>query len=109
FFAPLREDMVRPGWATRRQFVSNGPFMIREWRPYEQIVVVKNPYYYEAGLVALDELVFKPVSDPSSYVNMYKAGEVDIIDGLNVPKFFIPALRTKHDFKAPALFMNFSY
>ena len=109
FFGPLREDVVTPGWAARKQFVSNGPFRIREWKPYEKIVVEKNPFYYEADLVGLDELVFRPVSDPSSYVNVYKAGEADIIDGLNVPKFFLPALRGKRDFRQAPLFMNFSY
>src|SRR5262245_47582807 len=56
FFSPLREDRVEPGWATRKQFISDGPFMIQEWRPYEKIVTVKNPNYYEAASVALDEL-----------------------------------------------------
>jgi len=65
FFSPLRPDLVGPGWATRQKFVSNGPFKIREWKPYEKIVVDKNPYYYDAGHTDLDELIFRPVSDPS--------------------------------------------
>jgi oligopeptide transport system substrate-binding protein len=108
FLAPLRADGVSPGW-DRRKFISNGPFAMGEWKPYEKIHLIKNPHYYEANIVALDELVFIPITEPSTYVNFYKAGEADVVDGLNVPKFFLPVLRGKKDFQSIPLFMNFSY
>ncbi|GAB4281808.1 MAG: peptide ABC transporter substrate-binding protein [Candidatus Promineifilaceae bacterium] len=45
----------------QRMPLSNGPFIIDEWLPGEQITLTPNPYYYRAdeGLPRLDEVVFR--------------------------------------------------
>jgi oligopeptide transport system substrate-binding protein len=60
-------------WTEPGRIVTSGPFILREWRPYDQLVVVRNPRYYESALVGLDEIVFLPV-DGTTGLNLYKAG-----------------------------------
>ena len=55
--------------------VTSGAFTLRDHRPYERIVLVRNPRYYDAPLVGLDELTFLPVVDGTTVMNLYKAGE----------------------------------
>ena len=40
----------------------------------ERIVLVRNPRYYDAPFVALEELAFLPVVDGTAVMNLYKAG-----------------------------------
>src|SRR5262249_55224524 len=44
-------------WTRPGTIVSNGPFVLAEWRPYDFIKVRKNPNYYQAALVRLEEIV----------------------------------------------------
>ncbi|MGH6852950.1 MAG: peptide ABC transporter substrate-binding protein, partial [Methylocella sp.] len=46
-------DFVRPA-----HMVTNGPFMLKEFTPNDRLVLVKNPYYYDAAHVALDAEIF---------------------------------------------------
>jgi len=115
FYVPLPRHLIQsraPGdstWTRAGTIVSNGPFVLENWKPYEKVVMRKNDRYYEKDLVSLAELVFLPVSDGASYVNLYKAGEANLQDGINTPKFFLPVLRPKKDFHSLPAFYTVSY
>ena len=55
-------------------FVSSGPFLLREWKAHDRIVVTKNPLYWEADSVLTEEIVFLPLSSGTANVNLYRAG-----------------------------------
>jgi len=65
-------------WALPENIVSNGAFMLKEWKPKEYIRVVKNPNFHAADSVSLDGVDYLPISDTSTDFNMFKAGELDL-------------------------------
>ena len=48
--------------------------MFQQWRPYDRIVLARNPLYWEAQSVVIGEIVFLSVSSVTTNVNLYKAG-----------------------------------
>lgn len=66
-------------WTKPENFVSNGPFMLDEWKPQEYLSVKRNPKYWDAASVKLDKVSFLPIDDNNTAYNMYKNGEIDWI------------------------------
>jgi oligopeptide/dipeptide ABC transporter ATP-binding protein len=50
---------TNPGsWASEAGFVTSGAYTLKEWKHNESMVYVKNPNYYDAANVTMDELDF---------------------------------------------------
>lgn len=64
---------TRPG-----HLVSNGAFVLTEWVPQARIVLVRNPYYRDAGHVGPQRVVYLPIEDGGTELRMYRAGQIDI-------------------------------
>jgi oligopeptide transport system substrate-binding protein len=96
-------------WISPANQVSSGPFLLREWRALERVVFRRNPRYWEADSVAIDELVFLPIANGVTNVNLYKAGEMQSMNPRLVPPLCIPALRKKKDFATSGSLRTFGY
>ena len=96
-------------WTRPGLMPSCGPFLLHEWKPYERIVLRKNPRYHAAGSVRLDEIRFLPVVDGATGVNLYKAGDVYTMHGRAVPPLWIPALRGRRDFYSTPAYRSLFY
>ncbi len=59
--------------------VGTGPFIFKEWKPKDRIVVVKNPDYWRKGKPYLDKIVFRPISDHDARYNALVSGQVDMM------------------------------
>lgn len=94
-------------WTRPEKIVSSGAFKLREWRPYDRIVVVKNQAYYEANLVSLERIEFLPVADPGTSINLYQVGLTNIVPSSQIPPAYISLLRQKRDFHESAAFEAF--
>lgn len=95
-------------WTTAPHIVCSGPFMLSHWRPYDKIVAVKNPYYWDAARVRLDGIVFYPIEESTTAMNMYKAGAVDAVGNHLVPAAWFDAVRRFKDYKdEPELAIQF--
>lgn len=70
----------------------NGPFVIKEWVHESKLNLAKNPNYWNAKAVKLDEIQGAMVKDTNAAVNMYEAGELDI---MGVTGDFIPNYKDK--------------
>lgn len=71
-----RVDLETPHWAESvDQFVSNGPFLFKEWRHNDQIVAVKNPTYWDAESVSLEEIRFCML-DEKTELTLFEKGEL---------------------------------
>jgi oligopeptide transport system substrate-binding protein len=68
-----QSDWIKPG-----KIVTNGPFMLLEWRPHDHITLVKNPKFYDAANVKLDRVVYLPIEDDLAALRRYRAGEIDL-------------------------------
>ena len=66
-------DWVKPG-----NMVSNGPYKLVEWKAHEHIKTVKNPLFYDAANVAIDEVIYYPTDDTNAALNRFRAGELDV-------------------------------
>jgi ABC-type oligopeptide transport system substrate-binding subunit len=92
-------------WTEPPHIVTSGPFTLQEHRPYDRVVVAKNPLYYEAALVALEDITFFPVADATTALNLYKTGEAHAMTGDRLPPLFTSAVQRKRDaYTAPAFF-----
>ena len=59
------------------RMVGNGPFVLIRYVPNERLVMRKNPYFHDAGQVALDGEVILPMEDASAGLRRFMAGEID--------------------------------
>jgi len=80
---PVREKTVRLGedWVKPGKMVSNGAYMLDDWKPFEHIRIIKNPHYWNAGKVAIDAVLFDPSDNLATVLKRYRAREFDIIYG----------------------------
>jgi len=68
-------DWTRPGHT-----VSNGPYVMKDWVPQDQITMVKNPNFYDAASVKIDEVHWVDGSDFEATLKRYRADELDWVD-----------------------------
>jgi oligopeptide transport system substrate-binding protein len=71
-FAQHGDLFTRPG-----NLVGNGAFVLEEWVVQSHIKVVRNPHYWDAANVKLEEIWFYPTEDLSAELKRYRAGELD--------------------------------
>ena len=85
-------------WTEPEHIVTCGPFKMKTWKPYDKLVLEKDPMYWDAGIVRLDELHFYPMSDNPTIMNLYKVGEIDAVLNHTVPNAWLEIVRTKKDY-----------
>ncbi len=69
-------------WTRPGNFVCNGPFQLKTWELNNKIVVEKNPHYYDAAMVRLNEIHFYPVSNVMTEDRMFRAGQLHLTSTL---------------------------
>lgn len=96
-YMPVRKDIVEQkpeGWAKDPSLtVSNGPFILKEWKTGDRIVLEPNTNYWNAGTVRLKRINMLEINDASTALTAYENGELDI-NGI-VPSAEIPRLRNE--------------
>ncbi len=85
-------------WTQPEHIVTCGPFKLKTWVPYDKIVLEKDPMYWDAANVKLDELYFYPILDNATVMNLYKVGELDAVYNHAVPNPWLHILRQKKDY-----------
>ena len=70
-----------PGaWCNDAPFVSNGAYVCTGWDHGNTMTYEKNPYWYDAGNVSVEKLVFVLSEDGDALYSAYEAGELDFLD-----------------------------
>lgn len=59
--------------------VGTGPFEVASWRKGQQLILKRNPGYWQKGLPLLDEVVYVNPSTDIGRGQQLRAGEVDVI------------------------------
>ncbi len=67
--------LAKGGAYVARNPVGTGPFKFVSWTPGREIVVERNPEFWEAGQPRVDRIVFKFIPEDASRVAMLLAGE----------------------------------
>ncbi|MGL4402504.1 MAG: peptide ABC transporter substrate-binding protein [Fusobacteriaceae bacterium] len=85
-YFPVKKDVVEgkePWTKNAKTYVSNGPFMVKEFRPKEKYIFVKNPNYLFADDVKLEELEIVFIDSPETEMGAYMNGEIDVAENLS--------------------------
>jgi oligopeptide transport system substrate-binding protein len=96
---PIRNDLVEEFGnaygSDADKIVSNGPYLLKEWAHNDRMVFVKNPDYWNADAIKIQEVTLLLISDPNTLKNMYDTGE---IFWMEVPSDMIPAYENTPEF-----------
>lgn len=65
-------------WTRPENFVGNGAFIPYEWVPTKSISVKRNPYYWDAKNIRLNEIRFYPIPKYTVEERMFRAGQLHI-------------------------------
>lgn len=81
---PVREDIVKDEkWAQNPEtFIGNGPFKMVEWNHNQNILLEKNPDYYDAANIKAEKINFHLKDDINSIYASYRSGELDFIESV---------------------------
>ena len=80
---PLPQHVVEKyasDWTKPGNMVSNGPYVLTEWRPHDHVKLIKNPKFYDAANVKIDEVYFYPTDDDQAALKRFRSGELDTQD-----------------------------
>lgn len=80
-FFPINQKVAsaNPKWFTEAEtFVGNGPFLLKQWKHSQGIVLEKNPQYWDKDAVKLDEVDMVMVNDENTSYQMYRSDELDM-------------------------------
>jgi oligopeptide transport system substrate-binding protein len=85
-------------WTQPAHIVTCGPFKVKSWTPYSELVVERDPTYWDAANVHLDEIHFFVGQDNPTSMNLYKVGEADAVLNHTVPNAWLEVVRPKKDY-----------
>ncbi|BDG47595.1 peptide ABC transporter substrate-binding protein [Parageobacillus sp. KH3-4] len=81
-FYPVKKSLVEsnPKWAAEAKgYVSNGAYQLTEWKHNSEVVIEKNQHYWNKDTINMEKVTWKMVNDATTYYQMYKTGELDLI------------------------------
>jgi ABC-type oligopeptide transport system substrate-binding subunit len=85
-------------WTDPEHIVTCGPFKLKDWVKYSELVVERDPLYWDAANVHLDEIHFFVSQDNPTSLNLYKVGEADAVLNHAVPNAWLQVVRPKKDY-----------
>jgi len=65
-------------WARPGSYVSNGAYLLSAWRPNDHVLLTKNPRFYDAANVKVEQVMVLPTSDYNAGLRSLRAGELDV-------------------------------
>ena len=88
-----------------RNAVSNGPFMVKEWKAGSEIVLEKNPNYVTAnpsvenkGVMNFDQVIVRFIPDEFTRVSELESGNVDI--AYDIPTSSVKSITDNDDLQS---------
>lgn len=85
-------------WTDAANIVTCGAFKMKSWEPYSELVVERDPMYWDVANVRLDEIHFYTSTDHPTSMNLYKVGEADALINHSVPNPWMDVIRPKKDY-----------
>lgn len=72
-------------WQEPGNYIGNGPFVLVDWQLNKRILLKKNPYYWDASAVKLEEIEFVLTESEAAEERLFRAGQIDLVYGGRVP------------------------
>jgi oligopeptide transport system substrate-binding protein len=108
---PLPEHVVAAkgtGWARPGFYVGNGAYLLKDWVPGDHIGLVRNPRFYDAAQVRIDNVIYYPTADSAAALKRYRAGELDMINPVPVQQIDWLRANLKSELKVtPSLALSY--
>ncbi|WP_167746922.1 peptide ABC transporter substrate-binding protein [Cohnella luojiensis] len=94
---PVNKSAVdgKPEWAADAStMVTNGPFLLKEWKHGDKLVLEKNPNFYDAAKVGFDMATITLVEDASTVFSLFNTDKIDWIGAQagEVPSDQVPGM-----------------
>ena len=81
-------------WTKPGKMVSNGPYMLKEWRLNDYILLEANPYYWRP--VAVHRIKVLPTNNATACFNLFFSGKTDLIqDTRSIPSALVQDIKDK--------------
>ncbi|MGH3103772.1 MAG: peptide ABC transporter substrate-binding protein [Gaiellaceae bacterium] len=84
-------EQFKAKWTEAANIVTNGPFSLEAWEHDSSIDLVKNDEWREADSVSLTRVNGRMITDGTTAVQAFEAGEIDVNE--NLPTEEIPRLK----------------
>jgi oligopeptide transport system substrate-binding protein len=75
-FSPVHHSL-RHAPVDEKNLISSGPFCLKSHSLHNQITLEKNPHYWDAESVHLDQIDYLVIKDPATALMMFEKGEID--------------------------------
>jgi oligopeptide transport system substrate-binding protein len=88
FFRVVHQPTIEKfgnNWVKPENIVTSGPFKVTAHRPYDELIVARDPQYWDAANIKLDGIEFYALDEQTTMMNLYKAGRVDALYNHTVP------------------------
>ncbi len=72
----------RPG-----KLVGNGAYVLKEWVVQSQIVLERNPMYWDNDKTIIEKVIYLPIEETSAELKRYRAGELDITGSIPTSQY----------------------
>ena len=79
--APVPRHMIASygeAWIKPEHMVGNGPYLLKEWKPGDFVHLTKNPRFFDAASVCLNDLYFYPSKDVIAAERAVRSGSLDM-------------------------------
>ena len=100
FFRVVPQKVIEKwgtAWTRPEHIVTSGAFKLSIHRPYDVLIVVKDPNNWDAARVKLGGIEFYPIDESTTMMNLYKAGRVDALYNHTVPAAWFEQIQPYKD------------
>ncbi len=80
-FYPIRLDLVekyKDLWTEPGNYVSNGAYLLESWDHETEVVLVKNPTYWDADAVKIEKITLPIIWDDATELALYENDELHV-------------------------------
>jgi len=113
-FFPVHQNTAlrNPQWTNSQgdEFVCNGPYKLVKHKRGNEILLEKNPHYWDAANVSLDQIKISIIDNEMTAMKLYEMNELDVL-GLpftGIPSDYVPTLMDKGMVKTSSLPLQLS-
>jgi oligopeptide transport system substrate-binding protein len=109
-FSPLPMHAIEKfgdQWIKPENFVGDGPYTLKEWKPQDYIFAVKNQKYWDAKNVKVGSIKILAVTDEKTSYNMFTKGELDW--DTQIPTDIIDEVKLRPDYQVNPQIATYYY
>jgi len=83
-------------WTRPEHIVCNGYYKLVSWIPQKEVLLEKNPFYWDAANVRIPKIKFLPIEDRETALKMHLNGAVHYSE--DIPSLKLPGMSKRPDF-----------